>query len=253
MTNWNERAENERRRLRTESTMTRNTTEAKDLQEAQDIDRIRRASERLVAERLAIFDQIGIRRTLEEIRRDLWRGRGIVEETPPSLKDSTGKRSISLTDNKNVLNVTQGQIAITKRVEKRREERRTERTNMGEYIERGTGKFTTSKETEVIGYKYGEIDMTQGYVRINVSLGFSLGKGYEFSISQQSNSDTEIPGYNALGKFGEEATQDDLRTFLDRSFLSYAVDNCQPDFGKIKKNADDKIMRFSMREGDTVR
>jgi hypothetical protein len=69
MSNWRERAEQERLRLARE-------------QEAaqQSADQAKKNREALIHENLGLFDQLGIRRILGEIQRDIWRGQGTIDE-----------------------------------------------------------------------------------------------------------------------------------------------------------------------------
>src|SRR3990167_4176258 len=119
MSNWTERAEQERRRLAAETAAAHRASETKAQQNAQvtaqEAERLQREQEVLIFPKLKIFDQFGIPRILEGIRRDLWKGRGTIKPIPPRIAPpGEGSVGVKLTEK-----VLTGVYPKTELVEKR--------------------------------------------------------------------------------------------------------------------------------------
>lgn len=233
MTNWLERAEQERRRLAAEAAA-RTAEEEKRKREAADE----------IRQKLAIYQKLGIPEKLEEIRRDIWKGFGTI--SPFAKINPLGFPKTKSGHIGHVLSYTAVTGLSPKYYESAYEEtygRHTEYESWGPSgpygMDRNYRKVEkTGAYSEYVGKKLDKIDEANEDYSLTCSLIFSSGGNnkYLYFFSVNGN---QLPGI--------EESPDLLPSLLkqvDQSLLGYAMNPGIPDFAKLKTQIDGERARI---------
>lgn len=229
MSNWAERAEQERQRQAAEAAAAQRALDTKRQTDAQAAERLRKEQEAQILAKLKLFDELGLERTLREIQRDIWKGKGTL--TPKSVSVNEGQGSAS-----SKLELTaHSPEAVYEDVIKQVNGPYTER-----HQTRATGNAGMSEEYTVqktgwhpvyVGERLTRVDddLHAHDWRVGARLSYSLPDDqYVLTIDDKlyrMRTDT-----NGMMRFpGTNVDRKALSQFADKSFLDYAVNGNKPD------------------------
>lgn len=252
MSNWRERAEQEN---------LRRSSEQESLQRA--VEQASKDKVELVRERLGLFEELGIRRTLAEIQRDIWRGQGTIDDEIIGLGERPKERRIDI--GLHASGFIRGESA---------------RAGFGIKSSRLSGSTWRSVPTKELNYKrvFGEYLVESGdrsygpsgpseptYNQVrgwhNVVDGSKIvGASTLESRTHLSSSLIYLLGNHTYvlvvnGKLSSFSTPDieKMTKFLDQAFLEYATKADIPDFLASRREAEMEASRIRSRIGEIVR
>lgn len=259
MSNWKERAEQEKLRLAREQESSR---QAKNQAETD--------KEALIRERLGLFDELGIRRMLAEIQRDIGRGQGSISDelfvrnelygfseeaglaiikklgvykSDRDFSDSTEKAiRYGLGIKSSILSGTTWRVDVKKEPVWKRVFGAYE-TEVGRSME-GVPSLEMRRgwHNIIIGDKIvdaGLVSTTRDY--LSPSLIYFAGP----------NRYLLVVGRKAMGFSTPDS--DELDKFLDQAFLDYATNVGIPDFNASRREAEAEAARIKSRIGEIIR
>jgi hypothetical protein len=215
MTNWAERAEQEKRRLATEQALNQQAAANNTARKEQE----KQERERIISQKLQLFHQLGIPQTLENCRREVWDGRGNLTPISPVVNQYQGVVGATLSHAIEDIRSLKT-IPVYEKVHGTYRRVISSRMSMGELYEHT--ELTSGPHEEITGEKLAGADKKSTEFSINSSLTYVLGS-HLYSLRVAG-------GYTSFSD--QEIDESGIKGFVTSSLVTAAIN--PPDFRGIE-------------------